>query len=79
MYSVRAALRPQRIETAGTFGQRVAAQGGYYPFDRERRRTYPVGGESPESKGRKPAGRAADALCMGQGSRDARVQGRETT
>ena len=72
---MRATLRPQRIETAGTFGERVAAQGGYYPFDRERRRTHAIGRESPESKGRKPAGRTADALCMGQGSRDARVQG----
>lgn len=50
--------------------------GGYYSFDRERRRTYPISRESPESKGRKPDGRSFDALCMGQRSWDARVQGK---
>ena len=34
-----------------------------------------IGSESPESKGRKPAGRAADAFRMGQESRDAHVPG----
>src|SRR5699024_6119335 len=73
----RGAFRAERVEAPGTLGQRIAAQVGGYPLDREGREPGNIGGESVEGAGRQPAGYSVDAVPLGQTSRDARVRGRK--
>ena len=74
----RGTFRPERVEVAGTLGQRVAAEVGGYHLHREGREPGGVGGEGIEGQGWKPAGYPADAVPLGQTGRDACLYGRET-
>ena len=77
MYRRRGAFRAERTEAAGTPRQRAATQVRRHPLHREGREPGGVGGEGVEGQGRQPAGHSADAVQMGQASRDARLCGRE--